>query len=203
MISLIAHWGLTTGYKSSSINQWDNKLRLPTNSPSSPTTNGKHPPLYMRPSNRRRRRRHQQSLRLIPNLQRNQSPPRRPNRIQTPNRRPRNRRSRLLHPRHRRHRSNPLLQITTEHPDLDCLVNNAGVQRPLDITKLPATEFLSKANQEIDINIRGPMHLALGLLAHFRTRPRATIINVSSVLGFVPFSVINPVYNATKAWMHF
>ena len=29
------------------------------------------------------------------------------------------------------------------------------------------------------------------------------IMNVSSVLGFMPISTINPVYNATKAWMHF
>jgi short-subunit dehydrogenase involved in D-alanine esterification of teichoic acids len=27
-------------------------------------------------------------------------------------------------------------------------------------------------------------------------------MNVSSVLGFNPFSVINPVYNGTKAWLH-
>ncbi|KAK5241131.1 hypothetical protein LTR16_009731 [Cryomyces antarcticus] len=28
-------------------------------------------------------------------------------------------------------------------------------------------------------------------------------MNVSSVLGYIPFSVINPVYNGTKAWVHF
>ncbi|KAK1982727.1 short-chain dehydrogenase [Colletotrichum cereale] len=82
-------------------------------------------------------------------------------------------------------------RITKDHPDLDCLVNNAGVQRPLE------------ADQEININIRGPMHLALGLLPHLQTKKSALIINVSSVLGFIPFSVINPVYNGTKAWVHF
>ncbi len=93
-------------------------------------------------------------------------------------------------------------KITGEHPDLDCLVNNAGVQRPLEI--LEDRDFLAKADQEIDINIRGPMHLTLGLLPHFRgKRDGAVVVNVSSVLGFVPFSVINPVYNGTKAWLHF
>lgn len=96
-----------------------------------------------------------------------------------------------------------ITKITTDHPDLDCLINNAGVQRPLEVNKLPAEEFLSKADQEININVRGPMHLALALLTHLRTKPHAAIINVSSVLGFVPFSIINPVYNATKAWVHF
>lgn len=94
-------------------------------------------------------------------------------------------------------------KITKEHPDLDCLVNNAGVQRPLDVNKMEASEFTQKADQEIDINIRGPMHLALGLLPHFKSKDNALIVNVSSVLGFVPFSIINPVYNGTKAWVHF
>ncbi|KAL4779736.1 hypothetical protein BJX76DRAFT_68979 [Aspergillus varians] len=93
-------------------------------------------------------------------------------------------------------------RVTSEHPELDCLINNAGVQRPLEIHKTPAQEFLQKADQEIDINVRGPMHLTLALLEHFKTRPTAAIINVSSVLGFIPFSVINPVYNGTKAWLH-
>ncbi|GKT41480.1 putative oxidoreductase DltE [Colletotrichum spaethianum] len=92
-------------------------------------------------------------------------------------------------------------RITEDHPELDCLVNNAGVQRPLEILK--DDEFLSKADQEININIRGPMHLALGLLPHLQTKKSALIINVSSVLGFIPFSIINPVYNGTKAWLHF
>lgn len=92
--------------------------------------------------------------------------------------------------------------ITKEHPDLDCLVNNAGVQRPLQVLKDDPAELLSKADQEIDINIRGPLHLAVGLLAHFKTKPAACIINISSALGFLPFSIINPVYNGTKAWLH-
>ncbi|CAH0058090.1 unnamed protein product [Clonostachys solani] len=94
-----------------------------------------------------------------------------------------------------------MAKITTEHPDLDCLVNNAAVQRVLDISN--DAEYLEKADEEIDINIRGPMHLSIGLLPHFRTKPSAMIINVSSVLGFIPFSVVNPVYNATKAFVHF
>jgi short-subunit dehydrogenase involved in D-alanine esterification of teichoic acids len=94
-------------------------------------------------------------------------------------------------------------KVTADHPELDCLVNNAGVQRPLEMLKDDRDDFLTKADQEIDINIRGPMHLTLGLLPHFRRKERAIVVNVSSVLGFVPFSVINPVYNGTKAWLHF
>ncbi|KAM4065859.1 short chain dehydrogenase [Hirsutella rhossiliensis] len=35
------------------------------------------------------------------------------------------------------------------------------------------------------------------------SKPHAVVINVSSVLDFVPFSIIKPVYNGTKAWLHF
>jgi short-subunit dehydrogenase involved in D-alanine esterification of teichoic acids len=94
-------------------------------------------------------------------------------------------------------------KLVAAHPDLDCLINNAGVQRPLDVNSDSAADFAQKADQEIDINVRGPMHLALHLLPHLKSRPRGVVVNVSSVLGFVPFSLQNPVYNATKAWVHF
>lgn len=99
-------------------------------------------------------------------------------------------------------------KITQKHPELDCLVNNAGVQRPLDVNKMSSEEFLSKADQELATNISGPMHLALNLLPHLKAHSAGgagggVIMNVSSVLGINPFSVINPVYNGTKAWLHF
>ncbi|KAE8149905.1 NAD(P)-binding protein [Aspergillus avenaceus] len=93
--------------------------------------------------------------------------------------------------------------LVTKYPEIDCLINNAGVQRPLQIVKDDPSDFLTKADQEIDINIRGPMHLTLGLLEHFKSKESGVIMNVSSILAFVPFSVINPVYNGTKAWLHF
>lgn len=91
-------------------------------------------------------------------------------------------------------------RLVKDHPETDCLINNAGVQRPLNITK----DFsLEKADQEIDINIRGPMHLTIALLPHFRSKSHgAVIMNVSSILAYLPISIINPVYNGTKAWVH-
>jgi len=94
-------------------------------------------------------------------------------------------------------------KVTSEHPDLDCLVNNAGVQRPLDINALKPEEFLEKSDQEIAINVQGPIHLAISLLPHFKGKNGAVIMNVSSVLGYIPFSIINPVYNGTKSLIHF
>jgi len=89
--------------------------------------------------------------------------------------------------------------VLEKHPEVDCLINNAGVQRVLEINNFD----LSKADNEIAINISGPVHLAMGFLPHFKTKPAATIMNVGSILGFVPFSIGTPVYNGTKAFVHF
>ena len=93
-------------------------------------------------------------------------------------------------------------RVTAEHPELDCLINNAGVQRPLELSKDPPADMLARADGEIDINIRGPLLLSPLLLPHLETRPRGSIVNVSSVLGFVPLFITNPVYDGTKAWLH-
>jgi short-subunit dehydrogenase involved in D-alanine esterification of teichoic acids len=95
-------------------------------------------------------------------------------------------------------------KVVAAHPELDCVINNAGVQRPFQIMG-PDYDFdLSKADQEIDTNIKGPLHLSVSLVPHFNSLPNGGVImNVSSVLGYNPFSLINPVYNGTKAWVHF
>lgn len=97
-----------------------------------------------------------------------------------------------------------ITDILSKYPELDCVINNAGVQRPFQILG-PDYDFdLGKADQEIDTNIRGPMHLSVGLVPHFNSLPNGGVImNVSSVLGYLPYSLVNPVYNGTKAWVHF
>ncbi|GAK62586.1 short-chain dehydrogenase [Moesziomyces antarcticus] len=90
-------------------------------------------------------------------------------------------------------------KVLAEHSEVDCLINNAGVQRPLDVQNLE----LDKVDNEININIRGPVHLATAFLDHLKSKPLGVIANVSSVLGFVPYSIINPIYNGTKSFVHF
>jgi short-subunit dehydrogenase involved in D-alanine esterification of teichoic acids len=94
--------------------------------------------------------------------------------------------------------------LLAEHPELDCVINNAGVQRPFQILGPDYGFDLDKADQEINTNIRGPMHLCVTLVPHLNSKPNGGVImNVSSVLGFSPVSLVNPVYNGTKAWVHF
>ena len=87
--------------------------------------------------------------------------------------------------------------VMAEHPALDVLVNNAGIQRRI---RLDEPESWSETREEIAINLDAPIHLALALLPHLR-RQRGTIVNVTSGLSFAPY-VAAPVYSATKAALH-
>jgi len=54
---------------------------------------------------------------------------------------------------------------------------------------------------EIQTNLLGVIRVTAAFLEHLRTRPGATLINVSSGLAFVPMARF-PVYCATKAAVH-
>ncbi|CEH17715.1 short-chain dehydrogenase [Ceraceosorus bombacis] len=90
-------------------------------------------------------------------------------------------------------------KLIKEHPEIDAVVANAGVQLPLDVNNLK----LEDVDAELRTNAHSPVHLATHLLDHFKSKPAARIFYVSSVLGFAPFSILNPVYNGTKAFIHF
>jgi uncharacterized oxidoreductase len=85
--------------------------------------------------------------------------------------------------------------ISENHPDLNVLVNNAGIQQWMNITD---TDFFKRAKEEIAINIEAPVHLA-SLFTGLKSL--RTVINVTSGLSFVPLTKV-PVYSATKAFFH-
>jgi uncharacterized oxidoreductase len=84
--------------------------------------------------------------------------------------------------------------ISKQHPDLNILVNNAGIQNWMSIDD---KDFYRKAEQEIAINIEAPVHLA-NLFINLPSLH--TIMNVTSGLSFSPFAKV-PVYSATKAFL--
>src|ERR1700744_5264396 len=84
--------------------------------------------------------------------------------------------------------------IAANHPDLNVLVNNAGIQNWMNVSD---DDFYEKANKEIEINITAPVHLT-GLFLNLKSLN--TIMNVTSGLAFIPFSKV-PVYCGTKAFL--
>ena len=89
-------------------------------------------------------------------------------------------------------------KVTSELPKLNVLVNNAGIQRKIDLT---TTEPWEETAQEIAINLEGPIHLSRLFVAHLAKQERPVIANVTSGLAFAPMSGMS-VYCATKAALH-
>ena len=91
-------------------------------------------------------------------------------------------------------------QATADFPQLNVLINNAGIQRRGDHAK-EIQQPWSERQQEIDINFCGPIHLTSLFIPHLLKQKQAAIINVTSGLAYVPFPN-GPVYSATKAGIH-
>lgn len=85
------------------------------------------------------------------------------------------------------------------HPDLDALLNNAGVMQDEDLAAGEADLALAEA--AVATNLLGPLRLTAALMPHLLGRPRAAVVNVTSGLAFVPLAR-TPAYSATKAALH-
>jgi uncharacterized oxidoreductase len=88
--------------------------------------------------------------------------------------------------------------VSSSFPALNILVNNAGIQRMIDLTR--GAEELESGEDEIEVNFKATIHLS-ALFIPFLSRKESAIVNVSSGLGFVPIARM-PVYCATKAAIH-
>jgi uncharacterized oxidoreductase len=83
--------------------------------------------------------------------------------------------------------------------NINILINNAGIQRRIDLKK--GTMELFDAEDEIEINLRACVNLSAYFIPLFTKRKEAAIVNVSSGLGFIPLAIL-PIYSATKAAIH-
>lgn len=88
--------------------------------------------------------------------------------------------------------------LNTAYPELNMVINNAGVQYR---RMLKDTAALDNLEQEVATNFTAPVRLIGELLPLLNRQQSAVIINVSSGLAFAPMADI-PVYCATKAAMH-
>jgi uncharacterized oxidoreductase len=88
-------------------------------------------------------------------------------------------------------------QLKVDHPDLNVVIHNAGIMR----AENSQDGGLADAEATLATNLLGPIRLTAALLPHLQTKPRATIMTVSSGLAFVPLAM-TPSYCATKAAIH-
>ena len=88
--------------------------------------------------------------------------------------------------------------IVAKFPDLNVLVNNAGIMSAEDAS---AKRDLTEAEATVVTNILGPIRLTDALVDHLAVQTDSAIVNITSGLAFVPFPKA-PTYSATKAAMH-
>lgn len=89
-------------------------------------------------------------------------------------------------------------QLLADYPALNVLINNAGTMA-LDDPAQPVDDALLTTT--MDVNFMGPVRMTSALIAHLKGQDAATIINVTSAMGFLPFAM-GAVYSASKAALH-
>ncbi len=96
--------------------------------------------------------------------------------------------------------------ILSQHPDLDCVVLNSGIQRPFDFST-PGSVDLSGFGQELTTNYTAYVHLVTAFLPHLQKASSeggqtVHMVFISATLGLVPSLLRTPGYCASKAALH-
>lgn len=89
--------------------------------------------------------------------------------------------------------------VKREYPNVNVLVNNAGIQRRGYLTD-GAGDWAAHQS-EIAINLEAPIHLAMLFIPHLKAQASPVVINVTSGLAFAPMPMA-AIYCATKAALH-
>lgn len=88
--------------------------------------------------------------------------------------------------------------LTATYPQLNVLVNNAGIMLAESVMDPSALQI---AEDQVTTNLLGTIRMTYALLPHLTAQDDAAVLNVTSALAFVPFPIA-PTYNATKAALH-
>lgn len=89
-------------------------------------------------------------------------------------------------------------ELIEKYPTLNVLINNAGIMQ-IDDAGSPIDDELITST--IATNLIGPIRLTGALINHLKKQESASVLLVSSVLGFTPMAM-TAVYSSTKAALH-
>jgi len=89
-------------------------------------------------------------------------------------------------------------KVVEEFPELNILVNNAGIQQRVSLSSKPEWSFVKN---ELEINLLAHIHFTTLFVPYLLNSADSAIINITSGLAFAPLAAV-PVYCATKAAMH-
>jgi len=91
--------------------------------------------------------------------------------------------------------------VAESYPEINVLVNNAGLQQRFNVLKADDKYNWSYFSKEITVNLEAPIHLSMLFAPFFAKKVEATIINVTSGLAFTPLAIA-PIYSASKSALH-
>lgn len=86
-------------------------------------------------------------------------------------------------------------QVIAQQGAVDGLINNAGIIQPFVKVNALSYESIERVMQ---VNFYGTLYMTKAFLPHLLTRPKAHIVNISSMGGFLPVPG-QTIYGASKA----
>jgi uncharacterized oxidoreductase len=89
-------------------------------------------------------------------------------------------------------------ELITRYPNLNVVINNAGIMQIDDVSTKVDDQLVVST---ITTNLIGTIRVTGALVEHLKGQKSATVLIVSSVLGFVPMAMA-AVYSSTKAALH-
>lgn len=90
-------------------------------------------------------------------------------------------------------------RLATEEPDLNVLINNAGISRQEKLA--PGQADVATTRDIVETNIMSVVHATAAFLPLIAGKANATLMTTSSGLAFVPRNNF-PTYCASKAFLH-
>lgn len=90
--------------------------------------------------------------------------------------------------------------VTTQYPDVNVLINNAGVFAT-NADEIKERSEWNIIQSQLRINVEGTIHLSYLFVPHLKLKPQSLILIVSSIVGLIPLSNALA-YSTSKAALH-